>query len=220
MRRLLLAAVAAAALVASMTLHLTGRATGDDDDRCARLAEMSADRASADLGSGPRVAVIGDSYAVGAGLDHPAGSWPSRLPGRVHVDGFSGSGFSATASSCPRVSYADRVAAAKGADVVVVEGGLNDVGRRDIKIRAGFERLMRSLAAYDVVVVGPASAPARADGVPRIDALLARLSAEAGVRYLRMSHLDLPYLPDRLHLTGQGHAEFGDRVAKVVAARL
>lgn len=204
-----------------MTPLLSIRAEGDADERCARLAERSAERASSDIGSGPRVAVIGDSYAFGSGLARPGRSWPSRLPGRVHVDGFPGSGFSARASSCPGVSYADRAAtAAEGADLVVVEGGLNDVKRRGTKVRAGFERLVRALAGHDVVVVGPTTAPARADGVPRIDALLARLSAAAGVRYLRMSHLDLPYLRDRLHLTQAGHDAFGRRVALVVAARL
>ncbi|MDQ4053468.1 MAG: SGNH/GDSL hydrolase family protein [Actinomycetota bacterium] len=218
----LLATLTAVALVAALVLNVSGRASGNDDaERCARLAELSAERASSDTGRGPRVAVIGDSYAFGSGLDRPARSWPSRLPGRVHVDGFPGSGFSPRASSCPGVSYADRAAAAaKGADLVVVQGGLNDVDRRGRKIRAGFKRLIRELQGYDVVVVGPATAPARAHGVPRIDSLLTRLSGAAGVRYLRMSHLDLPYLDDRLHLTQAGHVAFGQRVAKVVERRV
>ena len=217
----LLATLTAVALVAALVLNVSGRASGDDAARCARLAELSAERAASDTGSGRRIAVIGDSYAVGSGLERPDRSWPRRLPGRVHVDGFPGSGFSARASSCPRVSYADRAAAAaKGADLVVVEGGLNDVNRRGKLIRAGFKRLIRELRGHDVVVVGPANAPARADGVSRIDSLLARLSRAAGVRYLRMSHLELPYLDDRLHLTRAGHDAFGERVAEVVRRRL
>jgi acyl-CoA thioesterase-1 len=221
MRRSLPAALAAAAVVASMTLHLAGRASGDDADRCARFARVSAGRAAADVGSGQRVAVIGDSYSVGLGLDRPGQSWPSRLPGRVHVDGFSGSGFSARASGCGPVSFADRAAAAvTGADLVVVEGGLNDVDRGDAEIRAGFARLMRTLSAHRVLVVGPAAAPARSARVPRLDGLLARLAADAGATYLRMSDLELSYLDDRLHLTAGGHAEFGERVAAEVAAHL
>jgi acyl-CoA thioesterase-1 len=221
MRRSLPAALAAAALVASMTLHLAGRASGDDADRCARFAGVSAGRAAADVGSGQRVAVIGDSYSVGLGLDRPGQSWPSRLPGRVHVDGFSGSGFSARASGCGPVSFADRAAAAvTGADLVVVGGGLNDVDRSDAEIRAGFARLMRTLAGHRVLVVGPAAAPARTGQVPRVDALLARLAADAGATYLRMSDLELAYLDDRLHLTAGGHLEFGERVAAEVAAHL
>ncbi len=221
LRQVLPAAAAAAVLVASLTLHLSGRASGDDADRCARFAGASAGRASADIGSGARVAVIGDSYSVGLGLDRPQESWPSRLPGRVHVDGFSGSGFSKRASSCGPVSYADRApAAVTGAELVVVEGGLNDVDRSDAEIRVGFARLMDTLSGRAVVVVGPASAPARADRVPRVDALLAELAAEAGATYLRMTGLDLPYLADRLHLTEAGHAAFGERVAEAVDAAL
>ncbi len=211
-----LASLFALALVTALVLHLSDRASGDADQSCATLAELSAERASVVVGSGSgrKIAVIGDSYAFGTGLDRPADAWPSRLSGRVTVDGFPGSGFSSTASKCPGVSYADRArAAAKGADLVVVEGGLNDVDRRGLKIRAGFKRLVEALEGHRVVVVGPAKAPARAKGVPRINALLAELAADAGVRYLRMSYVDLTYLDDRLHLTPEGHRLFGESVA-------
>ena len=49
-----------------------------------------------------------------------------RLPGRVHVDGFSGSGFSDAASRCGGVSYAARAAVAwppTRAALVVVRAG-------------------------------------------------------------------------------------------------
>ena len=101
-------------------------------------------------GSGERVVVIGDSWSAGLGLDRPVQSWPSRLSGRIHVAGFSGSGFSAKASPCGRVSFADRAPAAlrNGADLVVVEGGLNDFDRSRAEIKAGFARVMRAAAAY------------------------------------------------------------------------
>jgi acyl-CoA thioesterase-1 len=165
--------------------------------------------------------VIGDSYAVGLGLDRPAQAWPARLPGRVHVDGFSGSGFSARSSGCGPVSFADRAAAAVGgADLVVVEGGLNDVDRSDAEIRTGFERLMLAVGERPVAVVGPPSAPARAGAVPRVDRLLADLAADHGAAYVPMSDVDLSYLDDRLHLTQAGHDAFGQRVADAVEAQL
>jgi acyl-CoA thioesterase I len=162
------------------------------------------------------VVVIGDSWSAGLGLDRPAASWPSRLPGTVHVAGFSGSGFSAHASACARVSFADRAPAALrgGADLVVVEGGLNDYDRPDTEIGAGFARLMTALAGQQVVVVGPASAPSRAGAVPHVDALLASLAERYGVAYVRTSGLRLDYLDDRLHLTPAGHQAFGDYVAE------
>ena len=166
--------------------------------------------------------MVGDSWSAGLGLAQPARSWPSRLPGEVHVAGFSGSGFSAEASPCGRVSFADRApAVVRGADLLVVEGGLNDWDRADAEIRAGFARLMRTVRAAGVdrvVVVGPASAPSRAEKVPHVDALLAQLARTNGVGYVSTADLDLPYLGDRLHLTSAGHREFGDAVARRITA--
>ena len=206
-------------LVTSMLLvHLAERA-GADGNRCDRFASDSEARAAAVTGSGERVVVIGDSWSAGLGLDRVASSWPSRLPGAVHVAGFSGSGFSEAASPCRDVSFADRAPAAlrDGADLVVVEGGLNDYDVPNADIRAGFRRLMAELRGFRVVVVGPASAPSRAPEVPRVDALLARLSTAYDVGYVRTTSLELPYLPDRLHLTPAGHEEFGDFVAQQLA---
>jgi acyl-CoA thioesterase-1 len=199
--------------------HLAERA-GADGNRCDRFASDSEARAAAVTGSGERVVVIGDSWSAGLGLDRIASSWPSRLPGTVHVAGFSGSGFSEAASPCAGVSFADRAPAAVrgGADLVVVEGGLNDYDVPTTAIRTGFRRLMAELRGHRVVVVGPATAPSRATEVPRVDALLSRLSAAYDVDYVRTSGLDLPYLPDRLHLTPAGHEQFGDFVAGELAS--
>ena len=188
--------------------------------KCERFAADSVMRGGLVTGSGERVVVIGDSWSAGLGLDHPAQSWPSRLPGRVHVAGFAGTGFSERASSCGRVSFADRAPAAlrNGADLLVIEGGLNDFDRSRAEIRGGFARVMAYAAPYRTVVVGPAMAPSRADAVPRVDRLLAHLSDKYGVPYLSMVDLELPYLPDRLHLQPAGHRTFGDAVAERIAA--
>jgi acyl-CoA thioesterase-1 len=199
---------------------VTAHAQGDDSSRCRRYETASVGRASQVTGSGQRVVVIGDSWSAGLGLDQPALSWPSRLPGRIHVAGFSGSGFSGHASTCRGVSFGDRAdrALRDGADLVVVEGGLNDVDRSDAEIRAGFRQLMRVLAPYEVVVVGPATAPARAYGVLRVDRLLASLSHRHGVPYVSTTDLALSYLHDGLHLTQASHRAFGDAVADRIAA--
>jgi acyl-CoA thioesterase-1 len=212
-----------AALVLGMTAVAATQAMGSGLPKCERFAADSAARAGHVTGSGERVVVIGDSWAAGLGLARPSGSWPSRLDGRVHVAGFSGSGFSAHASPCGRVSFADRAAAAveADADLVVVEGGLNDWDHSDTEIRAGFARLVRVLRASDVgevVVVGPASAPSRAARVPHVDALLADLSQRYGVGYVSTADLELSYLADELHLTASGHRAFGEAVATRIAA--
>jgi acyl-CoA thioesterase-1 len=207
------------AVVSALVLHVADRA-GAGVDRCDRFAADSATRADEVTGTGQKVVVIGDSWSAGLGLEESVGSWPSRLPGTVHVAGFSGSGFSEHASACAAVSFADRAPAALrgGADLVVVQGGLNDVDQPVADVRAGFVRLMRSLAGERVVIVGPAAAPARASAVPPVDAMLAALAAKYDVAYVRTSGLDLSYLDDRLHLTPAGHQAFGDFVAAQLAA--
>lgn len=217
-RPVLMGAVVAVVLTAALTM-LVGRAVGDGTSRCERFDSDARTRAATVTGRGERVVVIGDSWSAGLGLDDPAASWPRRLPGRVHVAGFSGSGFSEHASPCSGVAFADRAPAAlrRGADLVVVEGGLNDFDRPAAEVRAGFARLMRSLPEARVVIVGPARAPARARGALRVDALLADLAAAYDVPYVRTAGLDLPYLDDRLHLTRAGHRAFGNYVADAIA---
>jgi acyl-CoA thioesterase I len=209
-----------AALVCALTATgvLAARANANHS-KCERFAAASVKRAAMVTGSGERVVVVGDSWSAGLGLDDSVQSWPSRLPGRIHVAGFSGTGFSEHASPCGRVSFADRAPAALkgGADLVIVEGGLNDFDRSRAEIKAGFARVMRAAAPYRTVVVGPATAPARAGKVPRVDRLLAHLSQKYGVPYVSTVDLKLTYLDDRLHLTPAGHRAFGDAVAARIA---
>jgi acyl-CoA thioesterase-1 len=206
-------------LAALLAISAADRA-GAGATRCQQHRVDARDRAGIVSGAGSPVLVIGDSWSVGLGQDDLAGSWAARLPGEVHVAGFSGSGFSAHASGCGRVSFADRAptALATRPALVVVEGGLNDYDQPAAAIDSGFRDLMAHLAGHPVVVVGPADAPSRSRAVPRVDALLGRLAQEHGVPYVRTSDLDLAYLDDRLHLTTAGHREFGDAVADRIAA--
>src|SRR3954453_18349566 len=215
-------AVVAGALVvllvaSSVVLRLSELASGAGGSRCDRFTAASTARARAVTGPGRPVLVIGDSYSAGLGLADAAASWPARLPGSVHVAGFSGSGFSPGGSECRGVSFADRAPGAlrggTGHGLVVVEGGLNDFDQPDAAIEAGFARLMAELRGHRVVIVGPVSPPPRAGGVPRGDALLASLARRYGAGYVRTSAWALPSLDDRLHLTPAGHRAFGDAVA-------
>ena len=221
-RRRLVAAAVCLLFAVAVPVALTGRA-GAGVSRCEAFRRAAADPARTHFVTaprGPRILVIGDSYSLGLGVDSGR-SWPHQLQGRVMVDGFSGSGFSKDASRCGDVSYASRATAAlhRAGDVslVVVEGGLNDYDQPTSAIRRGFDLLLTRLRGRRVVVVGPTSAPARAKEVPRIDDLLARLSARHGVQYVRTSGEALPYLPDRLHPTPAGQRTFGDLVARQIA---
>lgn len=209
----------AAALTAVTLVHVEG-AAATQRERCQQHREDSlrAARATAGGTTGPETVVLGDSWSVGLGLGDPTQAWPSRLPGRVSVAGFSGSGFSGAASHCGPVSYAVRAARAvtAGTAVVVVAGGLNDVDQSAAAVAIGFTRLVTLLDAREVgrtVVVGPAPAPSRAASVPRVDRLLAGLAAATGVEYVSAADWQVGYLPDRLHPDAAGHREFGDRVA-------
>lgn len=213
----LVATVVVAGLVAAIVAVATGRAGATDVCRDFRTA--AEERRELVTGAGAEILVIGDSYSVGLGVK-PAESWPTRLPGRVRVDGFSGSGFSYAASGCPGVDFATRAATAvrDRTGLVVVQGGLNDFDQPASEIEDGFARLMKDIGDREVLVVGPPSAPLRADAVPDVDAVLARLAEEYGAAYLPMRDVDLTYLPDELHLTAEGHARFGDVVADAVTA--
>ncbi|UUZ61445.1 SGNH/GDSL hydrolase family protein [Nocardioides sp. B-3] len=207
----------AAVLIA--VFFTTTRARGSDAALCARHAVDAAARARIVTGAGVPVTVIGDSWTVGLGLPDPGRSWPSSLPARVRVAGFSGSGFSRGASHCGDHAFATRAPAARGAGLVIVAGGLNDFDQPTADIRAGFRSLIASLGSRPVVVVGPASAPSRAASVERVNTTLASLSEEYGVAFIDTSAWALSYLPDRLHLSAAGHAAYGQRVADELAAR-
>lgn len=213
------ASVVVLLLAALMAFNVADPA-GADLARCQQHRLDARERSAIVTGEGSPVLVIGDSWSVGLGQDDLGSSWAARLPGEVHVAGFSGSGFSARASGCGRVSFHDRAPTALGTrpQLVVVAGGLNDHDQPAAAIGRGFRELMADLAGHRVVVVGPAAAPARSRAVPRVDALLASLSEQYGVPYVRTSDLDLSYLEDRLHLTEDGHRDFGDAVADRIAA--
>ncbi|MDR7253448.1 acyl-CoA thioesterase-1 [Nocardioides sp. BE266] len=219
LRRVVGTSVVVVLLAALMAFYVAGRA-GAGPARCQQHREDSRERAGIVTGEGEPVLVIGDSWSVGLGQDDLSRSWASELPGEVHVAGFSGSGFSARASGCGRVSFHDRAPTALSVrpGLVVVEGGLNDYDQPASAIDRGFRDLMADLAGQQVVVVGPATAPARAGAVPRVDELLASLSEQYDVPYVQTSDLDLDYLDDRLHLTEGGHQEFGRVVAERIAA--
>ena len=216
--RLAVVALALLLLGAFMAVRIADRA-GAELVRCQQHRADARTRAAVHDAGRPSTLVIGDSWSVGLGLEDLSRSWPSRLPNTVRVAGFSGSGFSVRASTCGRVSFADRAPTALSSRprLVVVEGGLNDHDQPAAATERGFRDLMRVLAGQHVVVIGPASAPARAGAVPRVDALLARLCAEYAVAYVATSDLELGYLDDGLHLTEDGHQEFGEAVAERLA---
>ncbi len=176
-------------------------------------------RGDAPVGSGERkVVVMGDSYAQGFGLRDPGGSWPTAFAreadATVRVDGFAGSGFTGSAF-CDGEEFGTRAKAlGRGDDeVLVIQGGLNDVNADPDLIEAAAVAVVEASDAE--AVVGPPPAPNRDLALTAAtDEALARAAEEAGVVYVStLDWDDLDYLPDRLHLTPESHAVFGTRVA-------
>jgi acyl-CoA thioesterase-1 len=217
----LAAAVAAVLATLGGVVVLLHDGASAAESSCARTQAASLARASIVTGQGPRTLVIGDSWAAGYGLWDVGASFPTYLPGRVHVAAFSGSGFSEGATHCQHQSYADRApdALRGGASLVVVEGGLNDTDQPPADVVSGFHRLMSALRGHRVVVVGPTAAPKRGASVYPVDALLARLCAAARVPYLSTLDVELPYQRDRLHPTADGARIFGETLARWIATQ-
>lgn len=220
-RRLALLVLGLVVVAVVVGAWATSREDSAAVDVCERQRADSAQRATEDTGRGQRVVVIGDSYTIGFPDEDAEDLWPARLDGRVHVEGWSGSGFSADASPCPDAQYAERAprAVRDGSarpDLVVVQGGLNDHDQPSADIAAGARRLLSELGDRDVVVVGPPPAPALVGAVPRVDAVLAEVAREHGATYVSTADWRLPYVSDGVHLTPAGHREFGRRVAQAV----
>ena len=211
---------AVAGLLVIVAVSASSHAQPTVTERCHSITVASEKRRAEVAGSGPTVAVIGDSYSQGLGLADPRLSWPSHLAGTVVVDGFSGSGFSDAASPCRDEAYYHRIGRALAADpsLVVLQGGLNEYDVPGTQIRQGLARALDGLAGQHVVMVGPPMAPRRAYAVSRVDTLLAKAAARHGIPYVRTSSWALTYLPDRLHLTEAGHSAFGDGVADALSA--
>ena len=215
-----LAGACAAVLLMALALSpVLSAANASTAERCERFTHQSTARQQVVSGHGATTVVIGDSYSAGLGLRHPDRNWARQLPGRVHVFGFSGSGFSTGASPCSAVSYAQRAprALTLHPSLVVIEGGLNDFDQPSGDIRAGFRRLLTEVGHHPrVLVVGPPPAPLRGDRAARVDAILRTEAARSGTPYLSMIDEHFRYRSDRLHLTPGGHRAFG----RVVADRL
>lgn len=189
-------------------------------DLCTRLAAESVTRAAVVTGAGERVVVIGDSWASGFGLEDPGLSWPRYLDGEVRVSGFGGTGYSRDLMArCGPISFAERVpdVISQGADLVVLEGGINDSKSDLDEVEDGFRDTLDELVGYEVIVLSAPKVDSRARAIRGVNKMMRRVSAEYGVTYINVFDLELPMLEDNTHLTVEGHQEFGEAVARRIA---
>lgn len=165
------------------------------------------------------IAVLGDSYAAGFGLDPGDASWPEILADEasasVMVDAIAATGY-VNGGFCGGDTFSTRVVelVALAPDVLVIEGGLNDweAGERDVLEAA--RAVLADVDAPEVIVVGPARTPARPDVAGVVGALSAA-AGEAGATFVDVRTLELAFLADGLHPTPEGHRAFA---AAVLAA--
>lgn len=192
----------------------------------ARLQHREAVGAPA-VAAGPTVAlIIGDSYAQGAYLERSrVDAWPRSL-GQLrgwttYVDGIGGTGFTAP-GPCRDQQFEKRASEAYrvGASVVVIEGGLNDTTAPPPAVEQASVRLLQSLRRVPtVIVVGPASTPARPVS-EELEAALRGSTLSQGRLFVPARDWRLELQPDRLHPTVEGHRQFAVQLDRNLPANL
>ncbi|WP_203138043.1 SGNH/GDSL hydrolase family protein [Microbacterium sp. JZ31] len=225
-RRIVMAAVTVSALVAGgATIVALARSQaeppGCDDIRAyqERYGEIET------LGEGAHeITVLGDSYSAGDTLRARGQRWTDALTQldaelTVTLDAVPFTGF-VNSGACGPNAFTDRIdrAVAAADDVLVVQGGLNDVEAQPEDVADAAARVLDAAdGVTHVLVVGPVDAPAR-DGERAIDAALERAAAAHGARYVSALAWDLPFGADRLHLTAAGHHAYAERVLEELRA--
>ena len=99
----------------------------------------------------------------------------------------------------------------------MVEGGLNDYDQPAAAIDRGFRELMADLVGHHVVVVGPADAPLRSAPCPGSTTCWQELADRTASPTSARATSTWTTCDDRLHLTEDGHREFGDASRTVTA---
>ncbi|MEW9874050.1 SGNH/GDSL hydrolase family protein [Arthrobacter sp. HS15c] len=164
--------------------------------------------------SGASVAIIGDSYTAGDGLDRRADGWAysvgSDLAG-VGMTGFVNGGY------CGNHSYAERLDSVLELhpQTLIIQGGLNDWKSPEKVADAAAALLSRANGVPRVIVVGPPDVPGR-DGESAVDQALVVATKFTDTEYVSALDWQLEFLPDDTHLTPAGHATFAANVASAI----
>ena len=228
MTRFRLRLAVGAGLVAVVTVGLTVAFWPDREipGDCDEVTELRNRLLTEPLTDGnPTIAVLGDSYSQGQGLSGPEEAWPAvlgeRLGAEVVLDGVGSTGFTTAGLCAPaEVRFAQRLDAdPPDADVVVVQGGVNDaiLGRPD-EVADAAEDLLGELEDVPlVVVVGPPPVPgAEPSDIGTVDAALRQATEDAGRLYVPLLDAGIELLDDRLHPTVRGQ----QRIAELVSAAI
>lgn len=168
-----------------------------------------------------KVAILGDSYSVGAGLADRSKAWPT-LAGRAegwatHVAGVGGTGF-VNAGPCGEQSFGQRLedVLAVKPQILIIAGGVNDADLAPSEVQTSASALLHLTASVPtVIVVGPANAPAKSN-LPAVDAALAKAATANGRKYVSALNWELEFQPDGLHPTEAGQAVYARNIEAAI----
>lgn len=173
-------------------------------------------------GDDTTVWVVGDSWTMGWPLEDPTDSWVSTFAEvtgfTVHVDGWSASGYTVSGLCEEDTRFPRRVgrAAAEEPDLIVVQGGLNDVGRRKEELADAVDAVVDAAGEIPVVLLGPGAAPALPpEGIRDVDEVLGE-AAGGSVRHVSALDWELDYFPDGAHPSPEGARRLGELAAEEI----
>lgn len=168
--------------------------------------------------------VLGDGFSTPeAGIRAPA--WPDLLADElgwdVTTDAAAGSGYLAAGEGAP---FPDRVADVldRSPDVVVLAGGISDLGRPGDEIAQAAEEVVleldEALPDAHVVVLSPFSNGPPGELTTELTVLLEQVASRTGAEYVDVSQL-LPrdrgmLADDGLHPSAQGHEQIAGHLAE------
>jgi lysophospholipase L1-like esterase len=224
--RLLISAVAAGVLALACTGGYVGYKAHKNAQfkvaACDVIEQQTTDRGAViNLpGAGTRVAIVGDSYSSGDTLEDYQDAWPfvfARETGdSVALSGVGWTGY-VNGGVCDDDQFGTRTSVTDGVDIVIIQGGQNDVKTPD-QVRAAALALIKSVDAPRVIIVGPTDAPA-VEGEDVVDRELSAAANEAGAEYVSALDWQLAFGPDHGHPSPEGHRQFASHVEDAVSGQ-
>jgi lysophospholipase L1-like esterase len=198
----------------------------------AALAFTACSTAAPREANAPVALFIGDSYTEGTGLtgEDLRARWTTVVSGQLgwkEVNaGCAGSGYVRRGLLCNN-TFAERIptVAFTEPDIVVMTGGINDIGSTPAEGAAAAVATLEALVAafpdaHVIVIGGIAYADSTPETVTAINQALSASAGELGVTYIDIGEplLDDPTLLgiDGLHPTVDGHAEVARRVLEAL----
>ena len=180
--------------------------------RCEAIQSRIAETGEVVQGRGAAGTVaLGDSYTAGDWLEDRSQGWAYAVAedvAGVGMTGYTNGGY------CGDDSFSERLSTITDLhpSTLIIQGGLNDSDATAHQIEAAADDLLDRVEGIErVVLVGPTNAPAKTD-LAKVDKALAAAAKDRQREYISALEWDLEFLPDRLHLTPAGHAEFAELV--------